>query len=164
MSWATCVLRERLAAEGLTPSAHREAIDEIAEHLNDLHRGAIARRRDADEPTRRSKPSSRAWDRWRSPWPSAPNAAGALARASAGERRRRRFRARVRALRLNRGFSAIVILTLAIGVGACTAVFSIINALLLGSLPFPNPEQLTSCCGKPKATTARAVHRREAGL
>jgi hypothetical protein len=34
-------LRERLAAEGITPSAHREAIDEIAEHLNDLHHAAI---------------------------------------------------------------------------------------------------------------------------
>jgi hypothetical protein len=29
-------LRERFAAEGLAPSAHREAIDEIADHLNDL--------------------------------------------------------------------------------------------------------------------------------
>ena len=35
-------LRERLAAEGIIPSAHAEAIDEIAEHLNDLHRTAIA--------------------------------------------------------------------------------------------------------------------------
>ena len=35
-------LRERLAAEGLTPSAHRETIDEIADHLNDLHRAAFA--------------------------------------------------------------------------------------------------------------------------
>ena len=35
-------LRERLAAEGIIPSAHTEAIDEIAEHLDDLHRAAIA--------------------------------------------------------------------------------------------------------------------------
>ena len=44
-------LRERLAAEGLTPSSHREAIDEIAEHLNDLDRGAMMQghtREDAD--------------------------------------------------------------------------------------------------------------------
>ena len=39
--WAGSV-RERLAAEGVTPSAHREAIDEIAEHLNDLHRVALS--------------------------------------------------------------------------------------------------------------------------
>jgi len=49
----------------------------------------------------------------------------------------------VRAVRLNPSFSAIVILTLAIGIGACTAVFSIVNALLFGSLPYLNPEQLT---------------------
>ena len=49
----------------------------------------------------------------------------------------------LRAIRLNRSFSAIVVLTLAIGIGSCTAVFSIVNALLLGSLPYPNPGQLT---------------------
>jgi putative ABC transport system permease protein len=48
----------------------------------------------------------------------------------------------VRALRLDRGFSAIVILTLAIGIGGCTAVFSIINSLLLAPLPYPDPERL----------------------
>src|SRR5688572_28184011 len=47
-----------------------------------------------------------------------------------------------RTLRHDRSFSAFVVLTLAIGIGACTAVFSIINALLLGALPFPNPDQL----------------------
>lgn len=34
-------LRDRLAAEGVVPSAHHEAIDEIADHLDDLHRAAI---------------------------------------------------------------------------------------------------------------------------
>ena len=48
----------------------------------------------------------------------------------------------LRNLRLNPGFSAIVIATLAIGIGSCTAVFSIVNALLLGSLPYPQPEKL----------------------
>jgi putative ABC transport system permease protein len=52
------------------------------------------------------------------------------------------FRHALRTMRLNRGFSTVVVLTLAIGIGSCTAVFSIINALLWGSLPYPNPEQL----------------------
>ena len=57
-------LRERLAAEGIVPSAHAEAIDEIAEHLSDLHRAAERERQDARrKPTRSSKPSSRAWVR-----------------------------------------------------------------------------------------------------
>ena len=136
-------LRERLATEGLTPSAHREAIDEIAEHLNDLHAAAL-RQGKSDAEAAAVVDAELA-------------AMGPLATVVSERARQRRpfaedgdwksgvaadFRNALRSLRLSRGFSAIVILTLAIGVGACTAVFSIINALLLGSLPYPDPEQL----------------------
>ena len=138
-------LRERLAADGLTPSAHREAVDEIAEHLADLHRAAeragktppeadaivdaeLARMGSlaaavAERATRRQRMLPQSHD-WKS------GLAADLKHAA-------------RAIRLNRGFSSIVVVTLAIGIGACTSVFGIVNALLLGALPYPHPEQLT---------------------
>ena len=54
-----------------------------------------------------------------------------------------------RTLRRNRGFAAVALLTLALGIGADTSIYTVVRAVLLAPLPYRQPERLVMLQGRP---------------
>lgn len=128
-------------------------VEEMAEHLEDIYAGALrdgCSESDARARARTALEESTMDILGRLPRPVPPARAmtevEAIAHASDGISLNMpgALRLAVRQLRLHPGFAAIVIVVLALGVGASTTVFSVVDSVLLRPLPYKDPERLVT--------------------
>lgn len=68
------------------------------------------------------------------------------------------FRFALRLLRRSPGFTAVVVLSLALGIGSSTAMFTVVHAALLKPLPFKDPDRLVTAMNGPTAADGNPVN------
>jgi putative ABC transport system permease protein len=142
-------VRKRLARLNLEPTREASIVEEVALHMEDRYRDLLAQGNGAEQAQATVLAEVDQGDRLtrglreierQARFDAEPPGAPAFGSFTANLWKDVRYS--VRALRLNAGFSIIAILSLALGIGANTAIFQLLDAVRLRTLPVKNPGEL----------------------